>query len=107
MKCPECHIVSKLREPFTALNLPIEENSNLVDCLRAYGKKEIVQRSCSNCANIIAWKNMTVSEVPEVLVLQLKRYRNRDGRIERNSAVVSFPLELELDLLMTRPPKVR
>jgi len=88
-------------EPFNLLNLPIpgKRNATLYDCFDAYTKDELMDgdnawmNEKTGCRESV---NMSIKfwMLPEVLVIDLKRFNNM---VRKNSQLVTFPLE-NLDL---------
>jgi ubiquitin carboxyl-terminal hydrolase 8 len=108
-KCNECKITSLSFEPFIMLPIAIPKSHtsvNLNECLQAYTAKcMLVDKNKYQCLHCKDYRDATQStyiwEVPEILIIQLKRFSNEMYgnycRMEKNSTIINFPL-YDLDL---------
>lgn len=108
-RCNVCNINSLSFEPFVMLQLAIpksNETVSLSDCLRNHASKYMLvdknQYQCSQCKDYRDATQMTyLWEVPEILIIHLKRFTNDIHgsfcRIEKNSTKINFPLK-DLDM---------
>lgn len=89
-------------------NLLKNVNSNNIthiqDCIDKFNQTEQLDDQntwyCKSCkTNVNAYKTMSISRLPNTLVLNLKRFRN-DSYINKskNSIAVKYPIEEYLDL---------
>ncbi|MCO5603348.1 hypothetical protein L7F22_057498 [Adiantum nelumboides] len=93
VKCKSCSHCSDSVEPFLGLNLEIENCNSVQEALSEFLAVEDLQEedkfSCSNCKQAVSIsKQLSFSKPPQVLVVQLKRYK----------ASEFFPLKVERDI---------
>jgi len=93
IKCLECKNITKTIDPIIDISLEITNNDNLIDCLKNFTKVENldIKYSCSNCnKRTNATKKLLISKFPNVLSIQLKRFKhsNQSVKIEK---FISFP----------------
>lgn len=109
LHCDECNNITGSFEPFTILSLPIKEYGNvtLEESLADFVKEERMVGDnkfyCSKCKkDVDATKKMYIWKSPQVLIIQLKRFKNNTYNITDNyshnttskiSTVVKFPFE--------------
>jgi len=103
--CKQCNAKSHTFEPFTILSLPTKEtgDSTLNECIQEFSKEEILagdnQYFCEYCnTKTDAIKNIYIWELPDILIIQLKRFKNEGIRTSKTSSKVVFPIN---DLIMT------
>lgn len=108
-KCNDCKISSLAFEPFIMLSIAIPTSKTavkLIDCLREHSSKYmLVDRNKYQCYNCKDYRDATqitfIWEVPEILVIHLKRFSNEligtYCRTEKNSTKIDFPIN-DLDL---------
>eukprot|EP00053_Salpingoeca_punica_P010830 m.96841 g.96841 ORF g.96841 m.96841 type:complete len:619 (-) comp15502_c1_seq1:191-2047(-) len=106
LSCPKCNHVSNSFEPFLDLPLEITDyTDDLQDMLEAFTCPERLDKDnkiqCSNCGvKTRSYKQLSIFNAPNVLCMQLKRFRaGMFGKINR---FIKFPLELDLRHSMTR-----
>tara|TARA_B110000261_G_scaffold164161_1_gene212536 strand:- start:3618 stop:4655 length:1038 start_codon:yes stop_codon:yes gene_type:complete len=95
IKSTESDYTNASPEPFFMLNIPIGETKTLEGCIELYTKKELL-----NGDNKIfndktekkeeATKQIVFWNLPELLVITLKRFNNVN---EKNNELIDFPLE--------------
>jgi ubiquitin carboxyl-terminal hydrolase 8 len=105
--CPACNRVSNSFETFNHVPLQIPQPSQqrvaLERCLDDFVKPERLDEQnlwyCSQCSNHVrATKTMELWRLPNVLILQLKRFEATNGvRRGKNQTLVDFPTDC-LDL---------
>ncbi|MCO5588620.1 hypothetical protein L7F22_042577 [Adiantum nelumboides] len=93
VKCKSCSHCSDSVEPFLGLNLEIENCNSVKEALSEFLAVEDLQEedkvSCSNCKQAVSRsKQLSFSKPPQVLVVQLKRYK----------ASEFLPLKVERDI---------
>lgn len=94
--CTKCNKKSRSFETFNVFPLPIPDNgSYLQDCLKEFSKTEILngdnKYKCEICnEHTIAHKNMYLWDLPEHLIVQLKRFTNTGTK---NNSTIKFPFE--------------
>lgn len=105
--CKVCGKTSNTFEAFNMLQLQIPEKaSTLEECVEDFSKPHLLegdnQYYCGKCkANCDATQKIHVWDVPEILIIHLKRFKHVGGRSStKNSTFVKAPLnELKLDAL--------
>ncbi|KAI9807724.1 MAG: ubiquitin-specific protease doa4 [Phylliscum demangeonii] len=113
LKCPDCGCTSTSYETFYSISLEIPRRgkSHLYECLNNYTRAEklAVEDSwtCPRCkVPREASKQITLTRAPQILVIQLKRFKSvRRGTTDKNNLVVEFPLT-GLDLTPYAVPPV-
>jgi len=103
-RCTECEKVSVNFEPFTNLYLSIPESdeTTLEECISNFSKEEVLDGDnkikCSVCKKRVkSIKTMYIWELPEVLIIHMKRFNFNGTDMEKNKSLVKFPFEnLEL-----------
>ncbi|KAG5438502.1 hypothetical protein PCANB_002606 [Pneumocystis canis] len=84
LKCLTCGFQSTTYNPFTCLSLPIPftqaKTSTLYECLEFFVQKEYLkdkdQWYCSKCKKPRdATKTLSISKIPQILLIHLKRFR--------------------------------
>ena len=82
-------------EPFMFLTLPVDQNGgNVQDAIQNFCSTEVMDGDnmwyCSNCKeHVRAKKKIEIWKVPPMLIVHLKRFSGRGGKI---NASVSFPM---------------
>lgn len=106
--CSKCHNETSQFEPFTIMSIPTKSTgeTTLEECLAKFSEEETMDGSdmyfCEECdEKVKATKKMFIWEPPEVLIIQLKRfkneYRNNYSWQTKTNSTVKFPLrDLEL-----------
>ena len=109
--CDNCGHISFCFDPFLDLSLPVPGSGadggpvRLKDCLTKFTEREDLEDvegyKCEKCKwQRGACKKLTIYKAPKVLILHLKRFSggglSRFSRFSKNSARVSFDLELDL-----------
>ncbi len=100
LQCPVCGCTSTSYETFYTLPLeiPRKGKAHITDCLKNYTKEEKLGSddtwTCPHCkVPREATKRITITRAPQVLVIQLKRFRTlRRGFTEKNNSFIDFPL---------------
>lgn len=94
-------VLSQTPEPFFLLNLPIPKNANptLLDCFDIYTKKELLEGENAwynekTKEKQSVMKQITFFSLPDILVIDLKRFSNN---LRKNNVYIDIPLE-NLDL---------
>lgn len=108
--CDKCQNKSSSFDPFTILSIETKETgeTTLENCLLQFSKEEVLTGDnkyyCETCkTHNDAKKKLYIWEPPEILIIQLKRFKNEKtvyGRYEQTKthSVVKFPLKgLTLD----------
>eukprot|EP00931_Biecheleriopsis_adriatica_P055995 TRINITY_DN33195_c0_g1_i1.p1 TRINITY_DN33195_c0_g1~~TRINITY_DN33195_c0_g1_i1.p1 ORF type:complete len:528 (+),score=123.43 TRINITY_DN33195_c0_g1_i1:44-1585(+) len=108
---PGCGFESMKFEPFFKVELPIDDtpaasDDDLLECFRRYMECEEVDNwECSRCKERrTGKKRIEFWTLPQILVLQLKRFTIRNGNFVRLNTPVTFPLEsLQLGDVVSGP----
>lgn len=113
--CATCRCYCIKFDTYTSISLEIPtniENINLYDCLDKFTSGEMLDGDnmyqCTACQKkCIAQKHITFWGLPEVLIINFKRFQNNGKRIGKIDKFVDYPLRLELQKYMhgTRPSK--
>ncbi len=104
IECGECKNETASFEPFTIISIPTNDKgtTSLKDCLKEFSKEENLtgdnQYHCDKCKKKVdATKKLYIWEPPEVLIVQLKRFKNDKLRSWKTESKVEFPMkDLEL-----------
>ncbi|KAF9101438.1 ubiquitin-specific protease doa4 [Mortierella sp. GBA35] len=108
--CSKCGKTSTTYNAFMYLTLPVKKHvkgQTLTSCLDAFVKSEVIKGddawNCPRCkVPRMATKQMTISRVPDVLLIQLKRF-SADGWLkDKIEDLVQYPLD-NLDLTKYLP----
>ena len=103
IKSKECHHVKEREEPFLAIQCDIKGKSTLQESLEAYVEGDMMEGSnkyfCDGCGrHLDAVKRACLKEVPDNLILHLKRF-DFDLRTMQRSKVndyFEFPMTLDM-----------
>ncbi|KAH8921304.1 cysteine proteinase, partial [Atractiella rhizophila] len=97
---------------FTTLSLPVPNSKlskvTLTQCLDLFVKEEIMEKgdawNCPKCeTQRKATKHLTLSKLPEVLVIHLKRFSFKGPFTDKLETQVHYPLQ-DLDMTPYLPP---
>ncbi|CAJ0915485.1 4802_t:CDS:10 [Entrophospora sp. SA101] len=115
LKCLSCKKTSTTYNTFMYLSLPIpktkKKNSiDLLQCLNAFVKEEILEKenawNCPRCKCFQrATKRLSISRLPDVLLIHLKRFSFKGPFRDKVETLVNFPLK-KLDLTSYVPPPI-
>ncbi|KAI9062559.1 cysteine proteinase [Trametes sanguinea] len=113
MECLTCHGTSTTYNTFMYLTLPIpttrgHSKVTLQQCIDAFVKEEIMDHSdawhCPHCKTLRkATKRLSLSRLPPVLLIHLKRFSAKGPFTDKIETFVEFPLK-GLDLTNYMPP---
>ncbi|KAI0773259.1 cysteine proteinase [Trametes elegans] len=113
MECLTCHRTSTTYNTFMYLTLPIPANRGnqkvtLQQCIEAFVKEEVMDKSdawhCPHCKTLRkATKRLSLSRLPPVLLIHLKRFSAKGPFTDKIETFVEFPLK-GLDLTNYMPP---
>ena len=67
-------------------------NLDILDCFRAFTKEEKVDSVCERCKATTTLMKMEIWRVPDVLILNLKRFAFTAGMLEKLDQSVSYPV---------------
>ncbi|KAH9930213.1 uncharacterized protein B0H18DRAFT_1116912 [Fomitopsis serialis] len=113
LECLTCHKTSTTYNTFMYLTLPIPTGRalsrvSLSSCLDAFVKEEVMEKSdawhCPHCdAMRKATKTLSLSRLPPVLLIHLKRFSSKGHFTDKIETFVDYPLK-NLDLTNYMPP---
>ena len=100
LRCPACGFQSTSYETFNsiALEIPKTGRAHIYDCLKNYTREERLSADdCWTCPDCKvpreAFKKITITRAPQILVIQLKRFRSvRRGFTDKSNTLIEFPL---------------
>lgn len=102
--CKTCNGIGCSFEPFTMLQLSVHGDSDatLHELINSFCQEELLNGSnqyfCSNCnKKVDASKKMYIWSLPNVLVIQLKRFKNNCGIPTKIESKITFPID-DLDM---------
>ncbi|KAG0234178.1 ubiquitin-specific protease doa4 [Mortierella sp. GBA43] len=116
LTCTKCGRTSTTYNAFMYLALPIKAKSSgrqpqtLTSCLNAFVESEVMEGdnawNCPNCKKPRkAYKQLTISRVPNVLLIQLKRFSSDGPFKNKIKAMVQYPIhDLDLTKYLPRRP---
>lgn len=78
--CVSCETTTRREETFFNLSLDIEANTSLIQCMRRFSFKELLNQDnklmCETClTRQVATKEIMVGHYPKVLLIHMKRFR--------------------------------
>ncbi|OSX64490.1 hypothetical protein POSPLADRAFT_1065606 [Postia placenta MAD-698-R-SB12] len=112
LECLTCHKTSTTYNTFMYLTLPIPigrgSKVSLYQCLDAFVKEEVMEKSdawnCPHCKTLRkATKNLSLSRLPPVLLIHLKRFSSKGHFTDKIETFVDYPIR-SLDLTNYMPP---
>ncbi|KAH8110726.1 cysteine proteinase [Phellopilus nigrolimitatus] len=112
MECQTCRKTSTTYNPFMYLTLPIPNlrgsKVTLQQCLDAFVQEEVMEKAdawqCPNCKTLRkATKRLSISRLPPVLLIHLKRFMTKGHFTDKLETFVDFPLK-GLDMTNYMPP---
>ncbi|KDQ61450.1 hypothetical protein JAAARDRAFT_30889 [Jaapia argillacea MUCL 33604] len=112
MECMTCHKTSTTYNTFMYLTLPVPTGRNskvtLNQCLDTFVQEEVMDHSdawkCPNCKALRkATKRLSISRLPPILLIHLKRFSFKGPFTDKIETVVDFP-QKGLDLTNYMPP---
>ncbi|KAG8900283.1 ubiquitin-specific protease doa4 [Tulasnella sp. 403] len=113
LTCLTCQKTSTTYNSFMYLSLPIPTRRgvsrvSLYECLDAFVKPEVMEKSdawnCPHCKALRkATKQLSLSRMPPVLLIHLKRFSFKGPFTDKLETMVDFPIQ-DLDLTNYMPP---
>ncbi|XP_058721877.1 ubiquitin carboxyl-terminal hydrolase 21-like [Vicia villosa] len=97
--CSYCGNRTEKSDPFLDLSLGIVDRDSLLDSFEAFTSVETVvfEEACGQCGRKVkANKRLLIKEVPNVAIIQLKRFVHVGDISKKVDSFLSFPLELDL-----------
>ncbi|GAC93630.1 ubiquitin C-terminal hydrolase [Pseudozyma hubeiensis SY62] len=113
LTCLTCGKTSTTYEAFTYLSLPVVGGKGgkvgLEQCLDAFVREEVLDKgdmwNCSRCKRPRkATKKLSVSRLPQVLLIHLKRFSFKGPFTDKLDTEVRYPVDRPLDLTNYMPP---
>ncbi|GAA6015024.1 hypothetical protein JCM11491_001630 [Sporobolomyces phaffii] len=103
MECLYCHETSTTYNPLQTLPLPIPDQRsdvfiNLEDCIDEFLREEILDDenawNCPRCRRArTASKQLAITRLPQILIVQLKRFTSHASFASKVETLVDFPLD--------------
>jgi len=113
LECLTCRKTSTTYNAFMYLSLPIPSGRGynkvtLQQCLDSFVQEEVMEKTdawnCPNCKTLRrATKRLSLSRLPPVLLIHLKRFTTKGPFTDKLETLVDFPLK-SLDLTNYMPP---
>ncbi|XP_072987788.1 ubiquitin carboxyl-terminal hydrolase 21-like isoform X1 [Typha latifolia] len=109
LRCVECGHCSDTYEPFLDLSLEIDDIDTVDDALMSFTKVEKIDDpetkfTCDGCqSQVLMEKQLKLDKAPDVLALQLKRFKNDGVSIYKIYKPVEYPSELDLKPFLSSP----
>ncbi|CED83008.1 cysteine proteinase [Phaffia rhodozyma] len=115
MECLTCHQTSTTYDAFMYLSLPVPTSRlktrvSLDQCLDTFVREEVMEKgnawNCPKCKKPrTASKSLSLSRLPPVLLIHLKRFSSKNGVFwDKAETVVDFPIKyLDLTKYMPAP----
>ncbi len=98
--CTECNCITGSFEPFNILTLSTKDNeeTTLIESLDTFCKEELLTGDekyfCPECKKKTdALKSMRIWSPPNILIIQLKRFKNDSYQTTKTSSKVMFPIK--------------
>lgn len=98
--CTSCNAISGAFEPFTILSLQTKESGDttLEESFDSFVKEELLcddnQYFCCECKKKVdATKKMYIWSLPNILIIQLKRFKNNGMITSKTNSKVVFPID--------------
>lgn len=93
IKCDNCKCIETIFEPFNTLNIDVYDDLN-TSLSNYFNNEEINKRICEKCKNNGCVKKNKLWEIPDYLILHLKRFNNNGTK---NNTHVKYPIT-DLDI---------
>ncbi|EHA8589890.1 ubiquitin carboxyl-terminal hydrolase 21 [Cocos nucifera] len=109
LRCCDCGHCSDTFEPLLDLSLEIGDADTLTDALVSFTKVEKIDDpeakfTCEGCkARVLVEKQLKLDRAPEVVALQLKRFKSIGFFATKIEKFVEYPLELDLNPFLSCP----
>jgi ubiquitin C-terminal hydrolase len=101
IKCMNCLYCSDTFERSIDLSLAINEVDSLTDALKSFTKVETVDdvnHACEHCCQPVqVLKQLTVSQLPNVLMVHLKRFIGYGFSSEKVHKIIEYPRVLDME----------
>lgn len=97
--CTECHDRSGRTEYCLSLSLSIDGITTLREALDSHTRIETLEESpCNKCQCTIRTAQIKIKQLPEVVVIQLKRFATLPDDLNRNGVKVEDHVNVDLNL---------
>jgi ubiquitin carboxyl-terminal hydrolase 36/42 len=105
--CKNCGSASNTYDPFTDLSLELQDCQRVSDCLHQFTKPEYLGLSnaylCGKCKRKSeASKQLTLHALPNILVLQLKRFSFMGMQGSKISTHIAYDFEIDMGRYLSR-----
>ncbi len=111
VKCSSCGSESMTYDPFTNLDLGLNDCRNVMHCLQRFTMLETIGQSnaylCQKCKlKSEATKRLLIHTLPNILVLQLKRFHflGHGSHGSKLSQHIAFDMQLDMSPFLSRTP---
>jgi len=98
-------LVSEVSDPFYHISVPVKDYDNLIDSLKTLHHEEMIQteKLDEKKRRVILRKTTRIASIPEVLIIQLKRfeYDVATGNREKLDSRFEFPNELDMSSVLS------
>jgi ubiquitin C-terminal hydrolase len=106
VKCSSCGSKSMTYESFMDLQLGLNDCRKVIDCLQRFTKLETIEQSdaylCQKCKRESkATKQFLIHTLPNILVLQLKRFNSLSTKLSEH---IAFDMKLDMSPFLSRKP---
>ena len=79
-------------EYYGYLPIPAEKSNSVEDSLNTlFGKEKDVNKKCAHCPREVGSMLTTLATVPEILIIQLQRFRGGNNRAEKITRMITVP----------------
>ena len=107
VKCTRCGSVSNSYDPFTDLSLELNDCFTVIRCLEHFTKLETLGNSnayhCDKCnRKCEATKQLLIHTLPNILILQLKRFSFLGMHGGKLSKHIAFDMQLDMSAFLSR-----
>ena len=100
-RCIMCENVTSREESFLDLSVDVEQYSSLTQCLKNFSSMQILKSNdkfyCDHCcSHQEAQTSMIIKKQPQVLAIQLKRFKYMNQSFKKLSYRVTFPFDIKI-----------
>lgn len=103
VKCKKCHTIFPSFECFTtvSVSIPTENSCSLHDCLKKFTLQEDMDEDnkyeCKKCNDKnLCEKQISFWNIPNVLIINLKRFKNNKNSVHKIDTFVSYSQDLDM-----------
>ncbi|KAF0976385.1 hypothetical protein FDP41_004612 [Naegleria fowleri] len=100
-RCIMCENVTSREESFFDISIDVQQFSSITQCLKNFSSMQILKSNnkfyCDHCcSHQEAQTRMTIKQQPQVLAIQLKRFKYMNNTFKKLSYRVTFPFDIKL-----------